>query len=104
MVKLTFIIGILLLAMIFQKNPIWGIFIVGIYILLRFRRRRFDSNKGLIESGINNTYMNINAMNIGLQTIADAITGQDPDDDYDNEKNPKEYSKRILVKNDIYRN
>ena len=104
MVKLTFIIGILLLAMIFQKNPTWGIFIVGIYILLRFRSRRFDSNKGLIESVINNTYMNINAMNIGLQTIADAITGQDPDDDYDNEKNPKEYSKRILVKNDIYRN
>ncbi len=105
MVKLTFIIGILLLALIFQKNPVWGIFVIGIYILLRFRSRRFNSNKGLIESGKNNTYMTINAMNMGFQTIADAITGQDSDDDfYENDKKPKEYLRKVPVSTNIYRN
>jgi len=104
MVKLTMIIGIVLVGLIFQKNPIWGMCAVGIYVFIRFRRRRFNSNKGLIESGEKNTYMTIDAMNKGFQTIADAIKGEDSDDYFDNDKNMKNQFRKHSANISIYKN
>ena len=104
MVKITFILGIVLLALIFQKNPIWGFFVLGLYVWFRFRRRRFNSNQGLIESGINNTYRTIEAMNNGFQAIADAIRGEDPDDYYDNDKNLNKQYRKSPTSVNVYRN
>ena len=104
MVKITFIIGIVLIALIFQKNPLLGIAVLGLYIWFRFRRRRFNSNQGLIESGEKNTYMTIEAMNMGFQTIADAIRGEDTDDYYDNDKNQMNLRKKTSIGTNIYRN
>jgi hypothetical protein len=104
MVKITFVIGVLLIALIFEKNPVWGIFIVGIYILFRFRKRKYNSSKGLIESGEKNTYMMIYAINQGFQSICDAINAQDTDIYYENEKKPNKFFKKNAVGMNIYKN
>ena len=104
MLKLTLIIGILLLALIFQKNPVWGIFVIGVYILIKFRSRRFNSNKGLIDSAEKNTYRTIFAMDMGFQTIADAIKGEDTEIYYDEDKKQGRYFKKKAVNLDMYEN
>jgi len=104
MIKITFVIGILLLALIFEKNSMVGLFVIGIYILFRFRKRKFNSNKGLIESGKNNTYEIKRAIEKGFESICEAITRQDPDIYYENDKKPRDYFKRTALDMDIYKN
>ena len=95
--KIIFIISVLLLALIFQKNPVWGMFAIGIYILYKFRSRRINSNKGLIDSSERNTDHIVFAMAAGFQTIADAMKGEDTELYYDNDKKSKK-SKRGYYK------
>ena len=105
MVKLTMIIGIILLALIFEKSPTWGIFAIGIYLIIRFKRRRFNSNKGLIDSAEHNTNLTINAMNEGFQTIAEAIQGREDEEDYfDEEKGSGAYLQRRRREVNIFKN
>jgi len=104
MIRLTFIIGIALLAMVFQKNPVWGMFAIGVYILIKSRRRRFNSNKGLIDSAQKNTFETIHAMNMGFQSIADAIKGEDTEMYYDEDKKQRGYFKKRAVNMDMYKN
>ena len=104
MVKITFIIGVLLLALVFQKNPLWGMFGIGIYLLYRFRRRRFSSNKGLIDSGERNTDHIVFTMTKGFETIAEAIKGEDTEMYYDEDKKRSGYFKKSPVSMDMYKN
>ena len=101
MVKLTLIIGILLLALVFQKNPVWGMFAIGVYLSIKFRNRRFNSNKGLIDSAQKNTFETIHAMNMGFQSIADAIKGEDTEIYYDEDKKRSGFFKKSPVSMDI---
>ena len=104
MVKITFIIMVLLLALIFQKNPVWGMFAIGVYILIKFRSRRFNSNKGLIDSAEKNTFETIHAMNMGFQSIADAIKGEDSEVYYDEDKKQSGFFKKSPMNMDMYKN
>ena len=78
---------VLLLALVFQKNPAWGIFVLGIYVLYRFRSRKFNSNKGLISSGEKNTEDIVIAITTGFETIAEVMKAEDTEIYYDNDKN-----------------
>ena len=74
MSKIILILGIILTVMIFEKNPLLGIAIIGICILVKFLKKEHDANKKLIKSQNKNTINIIFTIEKGCEKISQAIT------------------------------
>ena len=71
--NITFILGTLILTLIFQKNPTIGIFILIVYILYKIPKKKKDINQKLIKSQEKNTFNLILTIEEGCTKISKAI-------------------------------
>jgi len=71
--NITFILGTIILALIFQKNPTIGIFIIAIYIAYKIPKKKQDVNKKLIKSQEKSTFKLILTIEEGCNKISQTI-------------------------------
>jgi len=102
--KIVLALGIILLALIFEKSPTWGMFVIAVYFLIKFKQRKFNSNRGLIDSNEKNTYVTIKAINEGFEKIADAISRRDEEDDYYEDEKGTGINRKRSTEISIFRN
>ena len=72
--KFTLILGIILTAMIFEKNPLLCIAIIGFYFAFKFQKKHQEETQKLIKSQKYNTFKIIFALEKGFEKIRKAIT------------------------------
>lgn len=73
--KITVVIEVVLLALIFQKNPILGLFILVFYIYFKYRKSRFFYNKLIVKAGRRNTRKIEQAIDKGFDKVYGAMIG-----------------------------
>ncbi len=72
--KITLILGIILTAIIFKKNPFLGIAIIGFYVTFKFPKKHQEETQKLIKSQKYNSFKMTFALEKGFEKIRKAIT------------------------------
>ncbi len=103
-INIKFILGIILLALIFQKNTNIGIFIIAIYAITKIPKRRKDVNKKLIENNEINTKKITKAIDKGFLNICKTMIAlKNPDQDFDLENDPNNDFEEETFNTRVYR-
>ncbi|QEE16312.1 hypothetical protein DSAG12_02142 [Promethearchaeum syntrophicum] len=70
---ITTILAVVLLALVFQKNPFLGIAVIIFYIYFKYRKSRFYYNKLIVQSGRRNALYVKKSIEEGLGKINDTL-------------------------------
>ena len=104
MSKISFTLGIIILAMIFEKNPTIAITIIAIYIAVKLQKKNYNANKKLIKSQEKNAINIIFTIEKGCKKISQAITDtQHPKNEFENEYITRNDPKVKIYTKNIYK-